>query len=55
MKWKMILKKAYDTRKVHQDGVEHAKFFRVAKCNSLREIEAKINLMIQLEVRLNTP
>ena len=40
--------------KVHQDGVKHVNFL-IAKCNSLCEIEANFNLMVQLEERLETP
>ena len=40
--------------KVHQDGVKHVNFL-IAKCNSLCEIEAKINLIVQLEERFETP
>ena len=35
--------------KVHQGGIKHVKFPRVAECSSLREIEDNINLMVQLE------
>ena len=37
---------------VHQDGVKKADFFREVECSGLSEIEAKADLMIQLEDRL---
>ena len=40
--------------KVHQDGVTHVNSLKVAKCASLREIVANMNLMVQLEERLET-
>ena len=41
--------------KLYQDDGKHANILEWVECNGLQEIEANVNLMVQLEERLGTP